>query len=95
MEGPKTRLRLRVIPGAARSGVAGRHGEAWKLRVAQAPERGKANTAVLELLSDALRVPRRQLELVRGESDRDKVVTVSGLSLEEAEQRLALAAERG
>lgn len=95
MEGPKTRLRLRVIPGAARSGVAGRHGEAWKLRVAQAPERGKANTAVLELLSDALRVPRRQLELVRGESDRDKVVTVSGLSLEEAEQRLAMAAERG
>jgi len=95
VEGPKTRLRLRVIPGAARSGVAGRHGEAWKLRVAQAPERGKANTAVLELLSDALRVPRRQLELVRGESDRDKVVTVSGLSLEEAEQRLAMAAERG
>jgi len=95
VEGPKTRLRLRVIPGAARSGVAGRHVEAWKLRVAQAPERGKANTAVLELLSDALRVPRRQLELVRGESDRDKVVTVSGLSLEEAEQRLAMAAERG
>ena len=84
-----------ILTTAARSGVAGRHGEAWKLRVAQAPERGKANTAVLELLSDALRVPRRQLELVRGESDRDKVVTVSGLSLEEAEQRLAMAAERG
>lgn len=95
MGGSTTRLRLRVIPGAARSGVAGRHGEGWKLRVVQAPERGKANTAVLELLSDALRVPRRQLELVLGENARDKVVTVTGLSLEEAEQRLASAAERG
>ncbi len=95
MGGPKTRLRLRVIPGAARSGVAGRHGEAWKLRVEQAPERGKANIAVLDLLSSALRVPRKQIELVRGESARDKVVTVTGLSLEEAEERLASAAERG
>lgn len=89
-----TRLRLRVVPGAARSCVAGRHGEAWKLRVAQAPERGKANTAVLDLLSDVLQIPHKQLELVRGETARDKVVTVTGLSLEDAEQRLALAAER-
>lgn len=94
MEGPTTRLRLRVIPGAARSGVAGRHGEAWKLRVAQTPERGKANTAVLDLLSAALRVPRKQLELVVGKTARDKVVAVTGLSLEEAEQRLAVAAEQ-
>ncbi len=94
MGGPKTRLRLRVIPGAARSGIAGRHGEAWKLRIAQAPERGKANIAVLDLLSSALRVSRKQIELVRGESARDKVVTVTGLSLEDAEERLASAAER-
>lgn len=94
MGGPTTRLRLRVIPGAARSGVAGRHGEVWKLRVAQAPERGKANTAVLDLLSDALRVPRKQLELLSGKVARDKVVAVTGLSLEEAEERLARAAER-
>ena len=94
MGGSKTRLRLRVVPGAARSGVTGRHGEAWKLRVAQAPERGKANSAVLDLLSEALRVPRKQLELVRGDTARDKVVTVTGLSLEEAEHRLALAAEQ-
>lgn len=95
MGDPKTRLRLRVIPGAARSGVAGRHGEVWKLRVAQAPERGKANMAVLDLLSDALRVPRKHLEVVLGETARDKVVTVTGLSFEEAERRLASAAERG
>jgi len=73
--------------------VAGRYGTAWKLRVGQAPERGKANAAVLELLSDALRVPRARLELVGGETARDKVVTVTGLTAEEADERLASAAE--
>ena len=32
--GPTTRVRLRVSPGAARAAVVGRHGEAWKVRVA-------------------------------------------------------------
>ena len=93
MVDPKTRLRLRVVPGAARACIAGRHGEAWKLRVRQAPERGKANSAVLDLLSDALHVSRAQLELVRGGTARDKVVAVTGLSTEEAERRLASASE--
>ncbi len=92
MGGSKTCLQLRVVPGARRSGVAGRHGAAWKLRVAQAPEQGKANAAVLDLLSDALRVPRRQLEIVRGETARDKVVAVTGLTLDQAEELLADAA---
>lgn len=92
MEGSKTCLQLRVVPGAARTGVAGRHGEAWKVRVAQAPEQGKANGAVLDLLAKALRVPRRQLSIVRGETARDKVVEVAGLAHDEAERRLTRAA---
>jgi uncharacterized protein (TIGR00251 family) len=90
--GSNTCLRLRVVPSARRPGVAGRHGDAWKVRVAQAPEQGKANGAVLDLLSDALRVPRRQLEIVRGAAARDKVVAVTGLTVAEAEELLAHAA---
>jgi uncharacterized protein (TIGR00251 family) len=92
VSGPSIRLRLRVTPGAARSSVVGAHGDAWKVRVTSAPERGKANQAVLELLSDALRVPRTRLTLVTGHAARDKMVAVEGLSETEATRRLSGAA---
>ena len=83
-----TRLRLRVAPGAARSGVVGRHGATWKVRVTSAPERGKANADVLRVLARALDVPDRSLSLVSGHASRDKVVELRGLDAAEAERRL-------
>jgi uncharacterized protein len=83
-----TRLRLRVAPGAGRTGIVGRHGDAWKLRVASPPERGRANAAVLRLLAEALDVPERSLVLVSGHASRDKVVELRGLAQDEAERRL-------
>ena len=85
---PSTRLRLRVAPGAARSEIVGRYGEAWKVRVSVAPERGQANEAVLRLLSVRLDVPRSQLTLLSGHTGKNNVVELRGLSGEEAAQRL-------
>ena len=86
-----TRVRLRVSPGAARAAVLGRHCEAWKVRVAAAPERGKANEAVLELLAEALAVPRANVTLVSGGASRDKIVELAGIAPDEIERRLAMA----
>jgi uncharacterized protein len=91
-DGPSTRLRLRVSPGASRSEVVGPHGEAWKVRVTAAPESGKANEAVRDLLADALGIPRSSTEIVSGSGSRDKVVLVRGLTASEAEHRLGAAA---
>jgi uncharacterized protein len=85
---PTTRLRLRVAPGAARPSVVGRHGDAWKLRVAAAPERGKANEAVLRLLAETLALPRSEVVLVSGAASRDKVVELTGLAAAEIDRRL-------
>jgi uncharacterized protein (TIGR00251 family) len=85
---PTTRLRLRVSPGAARTELVGRHGDAWKVRVATPPERGRANDAVLQLLSERLALPLAGLSLVSGHAARDKVVELRGLGREEAERRL-------
>jgi uncharacterized protein (TIGR00251 family) len=83
-----TRLRIRVSPGARRSELVGRHGEAWKVRVAAPPERGRANDAVLKLLAERLRIAPDELTLVSGASARDKVVELRGLDAEEADRRL-------
>jgi uncharacterized protein (TIGR00251 family) len=87
-----TRLELRVVPGARRPGVVGRHGSAWKVRVAAPPEDGRANQAVLGLLADTLRLPRRAVSIVAGHGSRDKVVACEGLSADEAESLLSSAA---
>jgi uncharacterized protein len=80
---------LRVVPGSARPGIVGRYGDAWKVRVAEAPERGRANDAVLELVAKSLSVPRRDVELVSGHGARDKVVELRGIAEDEAVRRLA------
>jgi uncharacterized protein YggU (UPF0235/DUF167 family) len=92
-----TRLRLRVSPGAGRAEIVGRHGDGWKVRDTAAPERGRANDAVLRLLADALSVPRETLAIVSGHSGRDKIVELSGLGPALIERRLmsASATDRG
>ena len=52
-----TRLRLRVKAGAKKTAILGVHGGAIKLSVAAAPERGKANRAVVKLLAEVLGLP--------------------------------------
>jgi uncharacterized protein (TIGR00251 family) len=85
---PTARLRLRVAPGAGRDEIVGRHGDAWKIRVTAAPERGKANDAVLRLLSERLGLARSELAVVAGHAARDKVVELTGISLQEAARRM-------
>jgi uncharacterized protein (TIGR00251 family) len=88
MANPSTRLRVRVSPGARRTELVGRHGEAWKVRVAATPEQGRANEAVLDLLSRELELPRRSLSIVSGHAARDKVVMLEGIDPAESERRL-------
>ena len=57
-------------------------------------EAGRANDAVLALLAETLEVPRRDLELTSGQSSRDKVVALDGMTSQIAETLLAAAAEK-
>jgi uncharacterized protein len=86
-----TRLKLRVSPGAGRAAVVGRHGDAWKVRVTEAPERGRANEAVVRLIADTLAVPRSAVTLVSGHGGREKIVELTGLGPGLVERRLASA----
>jgi uncharacterized protein len=94
VSGP-TRLRLRVSPGATSSRVVGRHGDGWKVRVAPAPENGKANDAVVALLARTLGVARTEVTIVSGHTSRDKTVALEGIDPDETERRLAQASAAG
>ena len=83
-----TRLRLRVSPRARRNAVLGLRGDVLKLSVTAAPERGRANEAVLALLAGTLDLPPTALLLVSGSTSKDKVVEIP-LTRDEIARRLA------
>ncbi len=80
---------MRVSAGARRSEVVGRLGDAWKLRVRSAPERGRANDEVTALLAQTLDLPARDVRIVSGHTSREKVVEIGGLDVDEVQRRLS------
>ena len=82
-------IALHIQPGAKREGVAGLFGTALKIALNAPPVDGKANAALQRFLSDKLGVPRKNIELCSGTSSRDKRVFVSGITIEQAEERLS------
>jgi len=81
-------LSLHVQPGAGPSAVVGRHGEALKVRVGAAPEGGRANQACARLVADTFGLEPAQVEMVSGETNRQKRFRVSGIDPEEFRQQL-------
>jgi uncharacterized protein (TIGR00251 family) len=75
-------------PRAGESAVVGERNGALLVRVTAPPVEGRANVALCELLATRLRLPKRAVSVVRGETGRDKVVRIEGM--DEAEVRRAL-----
>lgn len=75
----KCRLELKVVPGASRSEVVGWLGECLKVKVAAAPEKGKANKAVVKLLSDQLGISEKAITIVSGQTSQRKVLEIEGI----------------
>src|SRR4051794_17013286 len=81
------RMTVRVYPASRHSSVGGRYGSSEPpvlvVRVTAPAADGKANDAVVELLADAFRIPRRNVRLVAGTRNRTKII-----DLEEADPRI-------
>jgi uncharacterized protein (TIGR00251 family) len=83
--GDDLELRVHVAPGARASKVQGLHGDSLKVRLRARPVEGAANSALLELVADALQVPRSRCLLLSGERNRDKRILVQRPAREHAE----------
>jgi hypothetical protein len=81
-------LSLHVQPGAGRSTVVGRRGEALHVRVAPPPADGRANSAVEYLIADLFDVPNSAVTVIAGHKGRDKRVQAEGVILEHVRSQL-------
>ena len=70
-------LQLSVVPNAKRTEVDGLHDGALRVRLAAPPIDGRANEALVAWLAKSFGVPRRDVELLRGESSRRKQVAIA------------------
>ena len=82
-------FKVRVQPRASRNELAGEYGDALKVRLAAPPVDGKANDACRRFLAGLFDVPLAAVEIVGGESSRDKRILVRGVTVEQVRSRLA------
>ena len=88
-------LPVRAQPGARRAGVQGEQNGALKVAVNAPPQDGRANDALAAVLRDALGLKRSQIELIAGQTARDKRFLIRGHSRAELQAKLAALAEGG
>jgi len=74
------RFAVRVTPRASRAAITGVHGGALKVSLTAPPVEGAANAALIELLADALRVPKRAVRIEHGDHNRQKAISIEGVT---------------
>lgn len=79
---------VKLHPRAKKNGVTGEVGDALKLSLTAPPVDGKANAACIEFFAKLLKVPRSSVTIAAGETSRNKVIRVAGLSAQEVQDRL-------
>jgi uncharacterized protein len=75
-ESGKLRLEIKAVPGASKTELAGIKDGRLRIRIAAAPEDGKANAEMLGFLSKTLDCPKRDLQLLSGEKSRLKTIAL-------------------
>jgi uncharacterized protein (TIGR00251 family) len=86
-----TSFAVRVQPRARKNAITGKMGDALKLALTAPPIEGRANEAVIDFLAEVFQIPRSSVTIASGETSRNKVVRIAGLSRAAVEQRLAAA----
>jgi uncharacterized protein len=73
---------VKVHPRAKKSAITGALGDALKLSLTAPPNEGRANEACVKFFADLLKVPRSSVTIASGQTSRNKVISVAGVSRE-------------
>jgi uncharacterized protein (TIGR00251 family) len=88
---PDLLLRVHVQPGAGRTALTGRHGDALRVKVGAPPEGGRANAALVALLATTLGIAESRISIESGATSRAKRLRIVGLPAADLERLLELA----
>ncbi len=80
-------IRVRLTPNSCCDSVKGvqndgNDGAVLRVSVTEVPEKGKANQAMIKFLAKALKTAKGNVQIISGQSDRNKKVFLRGLSPE-------------
>jgi len=81
---------VKVQPRAKRNAITGEFGNALKLALTAPPVDGRANETCIDFFSNLLDVPRSSVTIASGETSRNKVIRVAGLSADEVLKRIGV-----
>jgi len=81
-------FQIKVHPRAKKNAIAGEIGDAVKVALTAPPIEGRANGACITFLAEFLNVPRSSVTIAAGETSRNKLIRVSGLSAAHVEAKL-------
>ena len=79
---------VKVQPRARKNAITGEAGDVLKLSLTAPPVDGRANAACIEFFANLLDVARSSITIASGETSRNKVIRVAGLSAEEVRRRI-------
>jgi uncharacterized protein (TIGR00251 family) len=79
---------VRVHPRAKNNAITGQVGDALKLSLTAPPVDGKANEACIDFFAKLLNVPRSSVTIAAGQTSRNKVIRVAGLTAQQVRERL-------
>jgi len=85
---PAVILRVKTVPGASRTEIAGWLGDELKIRIASPAEKGKANRELESFLGELLELPAGAVRILRGHGSARKAIEIAGLSQVEVLARL-------
>ncbi len=83
-----TTFAVKIHPRAKKNAITGEIGDALKLSLTAPPVDGKANDACIDFFAKLLEVPRSSVTIAAGQSSRNKVIRVAGLSAQQVRDRL-------
>jgi hypothetical protein len=81
---------VKVVPRSSKTAIAGVLGGMLKVKLSAAPEKGKANQALVEFLAETLGIKKNSIKITSGQTSPVKTIQITGISVESLLNKLKM-----